>query len=77
MLFANVRMNLENNLRSARDSLSHHKEMPKMDGIAVCQRIRKHVTCPILFLTARIESRDKIIGFQASVDTSQPPSNNS
>ncbi len=42
--------------------------MPEMDGITVCQRIRKHITCPILFLTARIESRDKITGFQAGAD---------
>ncbi|WP_412779147.1 response regulator transcription factor [Acetivibrio saccincola] len=42
--------------------------MPEMDGISVCQRIREHVTCPILFLTARIESRDKIIGFKAGAD---------
>lgn len=42
--------------------------MPEMDGISVCQRIREHIACPILFLTARIESRDKIIGFQAGAD---------
>ncbi len=42
--------------------------MPEMDGISVCRRIREHVTCPVLFLTARIESRDKIIGFQAGAD---------
>lgn len=42
--------------------------MPEMDGLAVCQRIREFITCPILFLTARIESADKIIGFQAGAD---------
>lgn len=42
--------------------------MPKMDGLLVCQRIREHITCPILFLTARIDSRDKITGFQAGAD---------
>lgn len=42
--------------------------MPEMDGLTVCQKIREHVTCPILFLTARIESSDKIIGFQAGAD---------
>ena len=42
--------------------------MPEMDGLAVCERIREFVTCPILFLTARIESSDKIIGFQAGAD---------
>lgn len=42
--------------------------MPGMDGLTVCQRIREYVSCPILFLTARIESSDKIIGFQAGAD---------
>ena len=39
--------------------------MPDIDGLTVCQKIRDYITCPILFLTARIESGDKIIGFQA------------
>lgn len=42
--------------------------MPGMDGLTVCQNIREYVTCPILFLTARVESFDKIIGFQAGAD---------
>lgn len=42
--------------------------MPGMDGLTVCQTIRGHVTCPILFLTARISSVDKINGFQAGAD---------
>jgi len=42
--------------------------MPKMDGISVCQRIREHIACPILFLTARIKSNDKIIGFRVGAD---------
>ena len=29
--------------------------MPLMDGYAVCRRLREHLTCPILFLTARVE----------------------
>lgn len=42
--------------------------MPVMDGLIVCQTIREHVTCPILFLTARVESADQITGFQAGAD---------
>lgn len=42
--------------------------MPDIDGLTVCQKIRDYITCPILFLTARIESSDKIIGFQAGAD---------
>lgn len=29
--------------------------MPDRDGLEICRRIRSHVFCPILFLTARIE----------------------
>ncbi len=39
--------------------------MPGMDGLSVCRSIRDHVSCPILFLTARVESADQVIGFQA------------
>ena len=42
--------------------------LPKLTGLEVCQQIREHIACPILFLTARIESSDKIIGFQAGAD---------
>lgn len=42
--------------------------MPDMDGLTVCQNIREYITCPILFLTARIETADKIKGFSAGAD---------
>lgn len=42
--------------------------MPDGDGISVCKKIREYVSCPILFLTARIEDRDKITGFAAGGD---------
>lgn len=42
--------------------------MPDMDGLAVCKTIREFVTCPILFLTARIEDGDKLEGFGAGGD---------
>ena len=29
--------------------------MPRIDGIEVCRRIRNKVTCPVIFLTARVE----------------------
>ena len=37
--------------------------MPGMDGLTVCEKIRSHISCPILFLTARIETADKIKPF--------------
>ncbi len=42
--------------------------MPDLDGLTVCEKIREHITCPILFLTARIETADKIKGFAAGAD---------
>lgn len=42
--------------------------MPDMDGLTVCQNIRDYITCPILFLTARIETTDKIKGFSTGAD---------
>ena len=42
--------------------------MPQMDGLQVCRRIRDYVSCPILFLTARIEDADKVKGFSVGGD---------
>ena len=42
--------------------------MPDMDGISVCRKIRDYVSCPILFLTARVEDSDKINGFASGGD---------
>ena len=42
--------------------------MPDMDGLAVCRKIREYVACPILFLTARVEDSDKINGFASGGD---------
>lgn len=42
--------------------------MPGMAGLEVCQRIRDYVSCPILFLTARIEDADKVKGFSVGGD---------
>lgn len=36
--------------------------MPDMDGLTFCRNIRAHLSCPILFLTARVTEQDKIIG---------------
>lgn len=42
--------------------------MPELDGLELCRKIRHFVSCPILFLTARDEDADKISGFQAGGD---------
>ena len=36
--------------------------MPDLDGMEVCRRIRDKVSCPILFLTARVEEEDRVKG---------------
>lgn len=42
--------------------------LPDIDGMTICQRIRQFISCPIIFLTARIEEHDKINGFGAGAD---------
>lgn len=42
--------------------------MPDLDGLSLCKHIRDFVSCPILFLSANIEDRDKIKGFSAGGD---------
>lgn len=42
--------------------------MPDGDGLSVCRKIRDYVSCPIVFLTARIEDSDKISGFASGGD---------
>jgi DNA-binding response OmpR family regulator len=42
--------------------------LPDMDGIEVCRRIRQSSDLPILMLTARDEDVDKIIGLEVGAD---------
>ena len=42
--------------------------MPDLDGIEVCQTIRKSHTTPILFLSSKSTSQDKTIGLVAGGD---------
>lgn len=37
--------------------------LPDIDGLHVCQKIREKIECPILFVTAKIEEQDRINGF--------------
>lgn len=42
--------------------------MPDMDGLEFCKSVRGLVSCPIIFLTARITENDKVNGFLAGGD---------
>lgn len=42
--------------------------MPQMDGFEVCKAIRKNSQVPILFLTARNEEVERILGFELGAD---------
>lgn len=42
--------------------------MQGMDGLELCKNIRAHISCPILFVTARIAEQDKINGLQYGGD---------
>lgn len=42
--------------------------MPQIDGIELCRRIRDKVTCPILFLTAKVDEQDRINGLLSGGD---------
>lgn len=42
--------------------------LPEMDGWQVCREIRKTSSCPIIMLTAKGESFDKILGLELGAD---------
>lgn len=65
---ANTAQEAAENLNQNPDLILLDINMPDMDGIEYCQKIRQDVNCPILFLTARVEDSDKIKGFSAGGD---------
>jgi two-component system OmpR family response regulator len=42
--------------------------MPEMDGLEVCRQIRKNADTPILFLSARDEEIDRVLGLEIGGD---------
>lgn len=42
--------------------------MPELDGFETCQALRKFSKVPILFLTARDDEIDRVVGFQLGAD---------
>ncbi|WP_058306505.1 response regulator transcription factor [Gracilibacillus massiliensis] len=43
-------------------------EMPKLDGFEVCQQIRKHFETPIIFMSVRRETADKVKSLELGGD---------
>lgn len=42
--------------------------LPKMDGFAVCKRLRQDIQTPIIMLTAKEEEVDKVLGLELGAD---------
>lgn len=46
--------------------------LPDMDGLEVCRRLRRHSDVPLLMLTARGDSTDRIVGLELGADDYLP-----
>ena len=46
--------------------------LPEMDGLEVCRTIRKDSNIPIIMLTARGETTDRIVGLEIGADDYLP-----
>lgn len=42
--------------------------LPRMDGLEVCRRLRAELDTPVLFLTARDDEIDRVLGFEMGGD---------
>jgi len=42
--------------------------LPKMDGLEVCQAVRREMNTPILMLTARADEVDRVVGLEMGAD---------
>ena len=46
--------------------------LPRMDGFDVCRRLRQEINTPIIFLTAKREEIDKVLGLELGADDYVP-----
>ena len=42
--------------------------LPEIDGLTVCRKIREESNVPVIMLTAKSESMDKLLGFECGAD---------
>ena len=42
--------------------------LPGMSGTTLCSLIRSKVSCPIIFVTAKVQTVDKLVGFEIGAD---------
>ena len=59
-------------MREAFDALVLDLMLPDMDGLDVCRKIRERASLPILMLTARGDTMDRIIGLELGADDYLP-----
>ncbi len=55
-------------LRDSFDLIILDIMMPEMNGTEVCNQIRDKVSCPIIFVTAKNQLLDKLLGFEIGAD---------
>ncbi|HHO54189.1 MAG TPA: response regulator transcription factor, partial [Deltaproteobacteria bacterium] len=65
---SNGRQALERFRRQGVDLVVLDVLMPEMDGITVCQELRKSSQVPIVFLSSRAEEVDRILGLEMGGD---------
>ena len=54
--------------REAPDLIILDQGLPELDGLEVCRRIRARSEVPIIFLTARDEELDRVLGLELGAD---------
>src|SRR5262245_40876088 len=59
-------------IRQAFDAIVLDRMLPDMDGLDVCRKIRERASLPILMLTARGDTMDRIVGLELGADDYLP-----
>ena len=57
----------ENGIK-AMEKISANPDIILLDVIEVCRRIRDRDSCPIIFLTAKVEEQDRVMGLRSGGD---------